>query len=237
MVLIVIGSTCAAQKHVEHQQLVWYAYFNTIRFDTTWSLITEIQKRHFVNPNAPHQFLIRSQLRRKLGAGWDVAAGMCIFYQHSNDPESDNDLVVPELRPHLEFNLRQKIQSFRIEQRYKVEARFFHNTNTTHMDLEEGYTYGTLRFRYWLQLIIPLVKFNEKQNLSLKVGDEILLNVGKKIVNNVFDQNRLFASLIMAFTPSFSLEAGYMNGFQQQSSGDDYYNRDILRLSLHQVIQ
>jgi hypothetical protein len=29
------------------------------------------------------------------------------------------------------------------------------------MDLEDGYTYGTLRFRYWLQLIIPLVKFNE----------------------------------------------------------------------------
>jgi hypothetical protein len=88
MVLIMIGSTCTAQKQVEHQQQVWYAYFNTIRFDTTWSLVTELQERHFINPSAQHQFIIRAQLRRKLGAGWDMAAGMCIFYHNSNDPES-----------------------------------------------------------------------------------------------------------------------------------------------------
>jgi hypothetical protein len=81
------------------------------------------------------------------------------------------------------------------------------------------------------------VKFNEVQSLSLKAGDEIFLNVGKKIVTNVFDQNRWFVGLNMAFSPSFSLEAGYLNWFQEQSSGTDYYNRDVLRLALYQVIQ
>jgi len=176
-------------------------------------------------------------LRRKLGAGWDMSAGMSIFYHNSNDPDSDIDLAVPELRPHLEFNFQQKFHFLRLEHRYKAEARFFHNTNTTLTDLEEGYTYRTLRIRYRLQLIFPLVKFNEVQSLNLKAGDEILLNAGKKIVKNVFDQNRWFVGLNMVFSPSFSLEAGYLNSFQEQSSGTDYYNRDILRLALYQIIQ
>lgn len=237
MVLIMIGSICSAQKQVEHQQQVWYAYFNTIQFDTTWSLTSEFQERRFINPSAQHQFIIRAQVRRKLGAGWAVSAGMCIFYHRSNDPESDNDLTVPEFRPHIEFNHKQKIHFLRLEHRYKVEARFFHNTNTTLTDLEEGYTYTTMRIRYQLQLAYPLVKFNDAQTLSLKAGDEILLNAGKKIVKNVFDQNRWFVGLNMAFSPSFSVEVGYLNWFQEQSSGTDYYNRDILRLTLYQVIQ
>lgn len=228
---------CAAQKQVEHQQQIWYAYNNSIQFDTTWTLVSEVQERRFINPDASSQFLIRTNLHRYLGKGWDVAAGLSYFFHSPGDPKSEIELVVPEIRPDIQFNYRQKFKSWRLEHRYKIEARFFHNTNPTLTDLEKGYAYATLRFRYRLQFVLPLVKFSEAQKLSLKAGDEILLNVGKKIVKNVFDQNRWFVGLNMTFSPSFSLEVGYINWFQEQSSGVDYYNRDILRLALYQVIQ
>lgn len=229
--------TCAAQKQVEHQQLIWYAYFNTIKFDTVWSLTTELQERRFINPGAQHQFLIQTHVHRQLGAGWDVAAGVCFFLQNPNDPESDLQLTVPEIRPHLEFNLRQKIKLLRIEHRYKMEARFFHHTDSGFTELEEGYTYGNLRFRYRLQFLLPIIKFNETQSLKLKAGDEILFNVGEKIVSNFFDQNRFFIGLHMILSPTITLETGYMNWFQEQKSGVDYYNRDILGLALYHTIQ
>ena len=63
-----------------------------------------------------------------------------------------------------------------------------------------------------------------------------MVNVGRKIVKNTFDQNRIYGALNYSFKPSFSIELGYMNWYQQRSNGVDFYNRNIFRLSLfHQI--
>ena len=237
ILLLLLSNACTAQKQVDHQQQVWYAYHNNIKFDSTWSLASEVQERRFVNPDAQSQFLIRTNLHRNLGRGWDVAAGLSYFLQSPGNPESDVELVVPEIRPDIQFNYRQKIKSWSLEHRYKVEARFFHNADLTTEELREGYTFTNFRFRYRLQLVLPILRLNETQKIMLKAGDEILLNVGKKVVNNFFDQNRLFIGLNMSISPAFALEANYINWFQQQSSGVKYYNRDIFRLALYHSIQ
>jgi len=237
---ILLISCCGvilAQKQVEHQQQIWFAYTNTIKFNTTWFLVSEIQDRRFINPSAQYQFLLRSHLHRDLGSGWDVGAGFALFLQRPNDPESTIDLTVPELRPHLEFNLRQKLNAVNIEHRYRAEARVFHNVNSTLTDLDDGYTYGTLRLRYRLQFVFPLIKSNEVVVVKFKVGDELLVNVGENIVNNFFDHNRFFTGLVFALGPAFNLEAGYINWFQQQKSGVDYYNRDIFAFNLQHTIE
>jgi hypothetical protein len=144
---------------------------------------------------------------------------------------------VPELRPHLEVNLRQKFSSFTVDHRYRAEARFFHHVNSTFTELEDGYQYGNIRLRYRLQFIYPIIKFNEIRTLRLKAGDELFINLGSAIVHNFFDQNRLFAALNMVFSQAITLEAGYMNWFQQQKSGVDYYNRDILVFTLYHSIE
>jgi hypothetical protein len=232
-----MSGVCEAQKQVEHQHQVWFAYNNKLTFNPTWSLVTEVQERRFVNPDAQYQFLIRTHLHRDLGAGWDVATGIAYFLQSPNHPESHIQFTVPEIRPHLEFNLRQKIKALSIEHRYKIEMRFFHNINADLIELEDGFTYGNLRFRYRLQLVIPIIKFNEAQSMKIKVGDEVMLNVGQKIVNNLFDQNRLFVGLNMTFSPSITVETGYINYYQQQKSGINYYNRDIFGLIFYHSIQ
>jgi len=235
--ILVTTGFCVAQKQVDHQQQVWLGYNNTIKFDSTWSLLSEVQERRFVNPDAQSQFLIRTELHRNLGKGWDIGAGLSYFLQSPGNPESDVQLVVPEIRPDIQFNYRQKFKSWSIEHRYKFEARFLHNVNLSKEELEDGFTFATFRLRYRLGFIVPIFKFNNSQKLTLKAGDEILFNVGKKVVYNFFDQNRIFIGLNWTMSPSFALEMNYINWFQQQSSGVKYYNRDIFRLALYHSLK
>lgn len=70
--------------------------------------------------------------------------------------------------------------------------------------------------------------------MKLKAFDEILLNMGRKVVQNVFDQNRYGASIQYMPFDKLGFEVGYINWFQQQNSGVDFYNRHIIRLTIHQ---
>jgi len=56
--------------------------------------------------------------------------------------------------------------------------------------------------------------------------------IWEKDCENTFDQNRIYLAVNYKLNTSFAFELGYMNWFQQQKSGVDFYNRDILRLSI-----
>lgn len=224
----------SAQKNVTHQQQLWYGYYNSLTFNEKWSLKSEIQERQFINPSAQHQLLFRTDLEYKLVENWTVLFGGAFFLQSPNDPHSESDLVVPELRPNIGFNNKQKYSFLAVSHRYKAEARFFHDVEND--ELTKGYRFSNFRFRYQLGFDIPVFKKGLQEKIILKLKDEIMLNVGNKIVKNTFDQNRIYLALNYVVSPAISVEAGYMNWFQQQKSGVDYYQRDIIRLSLFHTL-
>jgi hypothetical protein len=224
-------------KQITNQKLVWYGYYLTLQLNEKYFLTSEIQERHFVAPFAQHQFVLRSHLHRNLGNGWDVALGMCLFLQSPNENPSKNDLIIPELRPHFAFAQQQKLKFATLNQRYQVEARFFHHTENN--ELTESYDFGNFRFRYQIGLEIPIWKtqITKRELLSVKFSNEIMVNVGENIVYNFFDQNRIYAALNYKITPNLSLEMGYLNWFQQQKSGNKFYQRDILRFTVFHKIK
>lgn len=219
-----------AQKKVEHQQLIWYGYYNSLKFNDNWALNSEIQERQFYDPTAQHQLVFRSNLERKLIDNWNTSVGMTLFLQNPNNPNSESNLTVPELRPDIGFNSKQKLGLITINHRYKAEARFFHDVEN--QKLVGGFRFSNIRFRYQLGLDFPLLKKEGKEKIILKVKDEIMFNLGNKIVKNTFDQNRIYLALHYKLNASYALELGYMNWFQQQKTGTDFYNRDILRVSI-----
>jgi len=225
-----------AQKKVTNQQLLWYTYNNTIRFNEKWSLQSEVQERRFFNPGAQHQLVIRSNIYRKLIENWSASAGMTYFLQSPQDPESESNLMVPELRPDIGFDNKQKLAFMTISHRYKMEARFMHDFAND--ELTGGYRFLSFRFRYQLGFDIPVWRNPDtrEERLSLKIKEEILLNAGSKIVKNTFDQNRIYAGLNYRINPDFSVEAGYLNWYQQRASGTDYYDRDIIRFSVFHTL-
>lgn len=231
-----LSGHCQATKNIVQQSLLWYVYNNTIAFDKHWAVVTDVQERHYINPTAQHQLVFRTHLRRNIGNNWNVGAGMTWFFQYPNDPTATNRLAVPELRPHLELGYQQKLGFGRLSHRYRGEARFFHNTDNG--KLSDGYDFGNFRFRYQISWDMPLLKSKKDQHelLTFKVYDEIHLNAGGNIVQNTFDQNRIYIGFLYTVVPAVGIELGYLNWFQQRSTGVDFYNRHIVRLAIQHKV-
>lgn len=219
-------------KQVAKQQLIWYAYNNTLEFSPRWLLISEVHERRFMNPDAQHQFVTRSHLHYSLGKGWSASAGFTYFLQSPQAPPATTKLAVPELRPHIQFDYKQPLNKLSIGHRYRIEKRFFRNTEDG--ELAEGYN-SNYRLRYRLGLEYQLATIN-KLPLKVKASNEIHVNAGERITYNRFDQNRIYAGLNYAVHKDVAIEAGYLKWYQQRASGNQYFSRDIISFSVHHKI-
>lgn len=229
-IIVLLPEFFLAQKKVENQQLIWYGYYNSLKFNEKWSLNSEIQERQFYQPTAQHQLVFRTNLERKLIGDWNASVGMTYFLQNPNNPTSESNLTVPELRPDIGFGNKQKLGIVTINHRYKAEARFFHDVENNR--LVGGYRFSNFRLRYQVGLDFLIWKNEKEQVFVAKIKDEIMFNVGNKMVKNTFDQNRIYLAINYKINNSYAVELGYMNWFQQLKSGTDFYNRDILRFSI-----
>ena len=225
-----------AQKQVIHQSQYWIRYYGKYNLSSSWDINLEIEDRRFFKNNRQANWVLpRVTVGRKLGAGWSAGVGFT-YYNSSNpaDPSDPVAVTIPELRPHEELSYNQKIKNLTISNRFKLEERWTQNTSGN--KLTKGYKF-TGRFRYQFQLQYPIVKRGASgRSLDAKVSDEILLNLGHSIVQNTFDQNRTYIALNYGLSHSFQVELGYMNYFQERSSGTQYYDRDIARLTIYHNI-
>ncbi|AVR45476.1 hypothetical protein C7S20_09455 [Christiangramia fulva] len=215
-----------AQKKVETQHLLWTRYSLKVKLDDNYQIRQEIEERTYWFPWRQHQFLSRTFGERKLGKGWNGGLGFTYFLQSlPHDPEIKAFHNRTELRPQLELAYTQNVsEKISLHHRYWSDFRFFEQPNGS-------FKYGNNRSRYKFE-----IRYYPFQNLTLKAFDEILINIGGEIVQNVFDQNRYGASVQYMPIKNFGFELGYINWFQQQKSGVDFYNRHILRFTIHHTI-
>jgi hypothetical protein len=110
----------------------------------------------------------------------------------------------------------------------RLEQRF--NEKVVNDVKEEGYNYN-FRVRYSFSFFVPL---NQRE---IKTGtifsaliDEVFLNFGERVVYNTFDQNRLFVGMGYQVNSHSNLQLGYMNVYQQESSGNNYFSTHAIRL-------
>lgn len=238
-VLFLAVTTKVYSNNLGSQGLAWINYTNNLKFNDKLTLNSEVIERFYLNPAVQFSNGYRFKLHYKIGknTNWDVAPGMVFFLQSTpQNQDRTYSFLVPELRPQLELNYSQKLKRLTFQHRYRFEARYFHNIATDKKSLADGYTFKNFRFRYQLSASIPLVTFKENQKLQLKVGDELHINLGKKVIDNYFDQNRLFASLVVDVVPSLGLELGYLYWYQH-SANNDRVHRHFLRVGIHQKIE
>lgn len=236
MIMLPVIMYAQTGKHISHQQLYWLRYNNKLKFSRNYWLETEIEDRRFTSGRQDQWVLPRVHLRRKLGEGWQAGIGFTYFLQTlPQDAEKSIAFVRPELRPQQEFQYAQKSGSrFGLNHRYWLEERLIRKTKGN--ELARGYNFN-FRVRYQLQAEIRIIKKDSPRGeLKAKVFDEILLNFGKKIVANTFDQNRLGFSLEYGVLDKLGIEVGVFNWFQEQSSGTQYVSRNILRVTIRHTI-
>ncbi|MBC7745450.1 MAG: DUF2490 domain-containing protein, partial [Flavobacterium sp.] len=148
---------------------------------------------------------------------------------------SSLDLVVPEKRLVQEINLSNPLSNrFTLQQRFRIDERFIRKNNGS--DLLDGYAFN-FRFRYKLQANYKINKEEAKNVTTLKFSDELMINAGSGIIYNQFDQNRIYAGLEQGIIKNISAELGYLHWFQQRATDNQFFDRDIIRLTLHHKIK
>lgn len=211
-----------AQKNVETQQLLWNRYYLKVKLSENFQLHQELEERTYWFPWRQHQFLSRTHFKRELGKNWNVGLGFTYFLQSlPNDPEVTDYTNRIELRPQFEIAHEQKLsEKIQLYHRYWSEFRFFEQS-------DNSFDYRNNRTRYKLEL-----RYSLTPRLTLKAFDEIHINIGRKIIQNVFNQNRFGGSFQYMLKDNLSFELGYFNWYQQRSSGVDFYNRHIVRFTI-----
>lgn len=219
-------------KKTDQQSLTWIRYYNILPISEKWALHSEFDNRSFINPIHENLFVIRTQARFRIHKNIDLGAGFAYFNVNTQDANIDPDFSVPEYRIQQDLTLINDIAKITFHNRFQLEERFIQKANKTELLDDFSFSY---RFRYRLQSTFDLWK-KEKQSLKGTISDEVMFNFGKDNKRNTFDQNRFYVALRYHFNPNVGLEMGYLKSFQRRASGIDFYDRDILRLTLYHRI-
>jgi hypothetical protein len=216
-----------AQKQSETRDQVWLGYFNQTRLSDRSGIWVDLQFRtnEFMErassdiARVGYTYYVFDHMRLTAGYGR-------ITHFALHDPAPD----IPEHRTWQQVQWFDRNPRTSLVQYLRVEQRFLRRTEGDR--LIDDYRFSW-RFRYNFGLSIPL-KGSEIVSGTpfLFLNDEIHINAGKEIVNNYFDQNRLFAGIGYQVTSNINAHLGYLYVFQQLPAGNQYVNTHAVRLFL-----
>jgi hypothetical protein len=230
--LLIFTNSVFGQRTKLKQTSLWFRYSNNLSLPKEVKLKSELEHRLFVAPKVrTNQFYLRLTTEKHFKKNWYVGGGFVFFMNGANDARNESKLLAPEPRPFIDIGYRQKISDkFSITHRYRSEWRFFKNTNQAYTELEDGYR-DNFRFRYQLMLDYMPFKKGEKE-LRLRAFNEVMINAGKNIARNIFDQNRTSFGMQYNINKYIGVEATYIYWIQQQGNGDSFISRHVVRFGL-----
>lgn len=203
----------------------WYMYFGTHKLTDKWGLHTELQVRQYKVITEQQQIMPRFALTYNLSDRAMVAAGYAYVhtYPYGDNPAADD---FPEQRIFQQVQFKDQQGIFGLQHRFRLEQRWVKFAGA------EDYTYLN-RARYQFRVNIPLQGPSiEDREFYLGVYDEVFLNFGPNVTNNIFDQNRAYAALGFRFHQNASLEVGYLHHHVAQRNGIWFENNHTLQVGL-----
>lgn len=206
----------------------WAGYFNQTRFSNHWGLWLEGQIRTQDDlVDGFSQSILRGGLTYYLADNTKLTAG----YAFVNHFPADNhpDVSQPEhrvwqqLQWHTKYSRLRTMQWIRLEERYRRRI-------AGDGSLGEGFLFN-YRARYNILLQLPLAQEVKKGTVSLLANNEVMVNFGKEVVTNYFDQNRAFLGASYHLNASDNIQLGYLNVFQQLATPGRYRTLHAARIS------
>jgi hypothetical protein len=214
------------EKSVHYREQVWLGYFNQTRLSNRFGFWLDVQYRQtddFIE--RPFQLLIRPAVTYFIKDNVRVNFGYTLV---EHFPAKGLNTIRPEHRGWQQIWWNQKHAGFSTLQWLRLEERF--NKRLVNDVLSDDFT-TTFRLRYSYGFFIPLKgKEVVAKTPFVAIIDEVFFNFGGKIVYNTFDQNRFFAGIGYQFTAHMNAQLGYMNVFQQEASGNNYFSTNAIRL-------
>jgi hypothetical protein len=221
-----------AQAGVEPQSLVWMGYLVTAPIGERWSFLGELHDRRWFEPFRVHQEAVRIQFSRQVADGWTVGVGVANFYQGTQFPDSAQQRLARELRPHVQVEGRsQRHAGFQLGSRTRVEHRMF-SRNERGRSVDRFVHAARFRQMVSAERAAPRPL---PAGSSLRVSNEAMWMLGDRPWEKAFDQNRVQATVVVPITERLRIETAYMWLWQVRRRGG-VFDRDVLRVNvLHRL--
>ncbi|MEP7231564.1 MAG: DUF2490 domain-containing protein [Ginsengibacter sp.] len=216
-------------RNVKESSQQWIQYYNQAKIGNKWTWSTDGGYRWNILLNNLSQYIVRTGLGYQLNSSMRVSAGFAHLGFYTSEK-----LSKVEYRPYQEFAINDKYKNLGISHRFRIEERYF--KNVVNGDIQHGHTFN-FRFRYQCMLNIKLLKLssaNPDKALFMNLGDEIFINAGKKVVYNLFDQNRFLVGPSISFSKNLSVGLTYNSQFAALNAPNSYIHADVLWLIIRQ---
>ena len=220
---ILIFSQETSKKVINQQVQTWVSLNTLTKFSEHWGIVADahIRENGFFESN--NFYFLRGGVSYIPNASVSITGGYAHMWlapiREGWSTYSNEDRIYEQVQ------LSSRIGKVNVLQRLRNEQRW-------HEIIINDEFSGKLRFsnrvRYLASFTIPI--FSNKKLPSLVLSDEILIQFGKDIVLNTFDQNRFFIGIKQNITPKLSYDFGYMNVYQQKSLGYLYDMNHTIRL-------
>jgi hypothetical protein len=200
----------------------WLSANNTLRFSDHWGMIADLHLRTKEFMGTPDFWFARTGVNYWFNNSFSGNVGYGHLWLM---PAEGKHTIGNENRIHEQLILSQSFGRIGLFQRLRNEHRWVQSLAN---DQVTGVRYSD-RVRYLMSVNVKLSKANKKIP-SLVLADELMVQFGKQVVYNTFDQNRLFIGIRQDIRPDLSLDFGYMRIFQQKPAPGVFERHDVLRL-------
>lgn len=193
---------------------MWPHYYLQLPINNKWSVSADYSHRYSGFFESKTQWIGRTGFDYKLTEKFSLSAG----YAYSEYFLANG--VRREDRPWQQTQVNHSFQKLKISHRLRLEERFQRDRNSDRFNF---------RLRYQFMVNYPILS---QQRLSCYISDEPMINFGKQIVGNMFDQNRLQGGLQIKLAENVFFMPAYMYMYQYQSSTKDFKSKNIIRTGL-----
>lgn len=223
--LVCTGYLYAQQGEKEvNQQVQFWTSINTLaRVSDKWGIVGDfhIRRNNFIKD--PSFYFIRFGANYWVKKNFTLVGGYGHMWLAS--AAADDFLFTNENRIYEQAQVSSKWGKVSVLNRLRNEQRWRQKL----IDGEKSDQWGfSNRVRYLLSFTFPV--FSNPKAPSLVLADELLVQFGKDIVYNTFDQNRLFLGMKQNLSKVMSMDFGYMLVYQQKGSGYQYDMNHTIRL-------
>lgn len=224
--LLIIPFFSIGQNKTIYQNLDFLRYQLTFNLDKNYTIRFEAEERQFFFIKRESQFILRESLERTIGKKFRIGESFTFGKSFNpQDPDATVVSVVNECRPAVYILYTHPFsKKINLQQRLQQDIRFIETSNNC-------YAYTNMRSRYLIELNYLIDK-----HFSARLFNEILFNSQQNKPVCAFEQNRIGASIQISLHKNWSVEIGYIKWLQQFSQGKNYYDRNIVRLTLNQRI-
>lgn len=212
----------------------WIMYFGDHKVSDRWGVHLEAQLRRSDFLSNPQQLLLRTGINYHVNNQIFATLGYCFVetYPYGDLPAKSE---FPEHRIWEQIQIKSQLERVEWVSRFRVEQRFVQAPalNTKTGSYEPGDAVYSNRFRLLNRVSVPFKgKTIVDKAFYVTAYDEILLNAGKNIAANFFDQNRIYAAIGYKIPKAGKLEIGYLYQTIQKPDGFKLERNSTLQLGL-----